>query len=421
MKNYLAKHNEIAVSANLKETAINTYQTLDTALLVAKNTILGIEPRTEDNKDELTGKEEADTIYNLGNLSSLPLAFDKAQAQHFGFGLSFGLGSSTPSAYGTGHKHTIVPTADISNPSFTAAMRLGKTIGKRRAASFFVDTLKAKFDKDKWAGLDISAKGTGKYDESVTAEIVNAAYNAAELTLAANGVQGSDAASRLDSVHRIRVQVPVTGEWKEVAVTAVSNAVPAVITITAPGVPATLCNYEILYAPVEAVWGSFPDRVSEPPLRVTDLVLVLGGKWNGAAFLGGRTLSSEIESIEYSLNNKAKIEYRVGGTGSYANSMMRDGRVQTLGLDRQMRDYILQRHLKDNEYFGVRMTATGAEFETGKNYYVDLVFPRCGVLKAPISVNGNVLAEKGDLAILQDDDYGSVIATVANMVSGYAQ
>jgi len=120
------------------------------------------------------------------------------------------------------------------------------------------------------------------------------------------------------------------------------------------------------------------------------------------------------------INNNLVVEFRVGGTGTYANYVLRQGRVQTLKLDRQARDFILQQKIKDNEYFGVRMTATGAEFETGKNYYVDIVFARCNVLKAPITVNGKVLAEAGDLVVLQDDIYGSVIMEAANKVATYA-
>ena len=86
-----------------------------------------------------------------------------------------------------------------------------------------------------------------------------------------------------------------------------------------------------------------------------------------------------------------------------------------------MRDFILQQAIKDNEYFGVYVKATGAEFETGKNYYVETVFPRVNVLKAPISVNDKVVAEAGDLKVLQDATYGSVRVKIGNKVSGYAQ
>jgi len=305
-------------------------------------------------------------------------------------------------------------------PSFTAAMRLGQTIMKRRFASMHVDQLTATFAKDAWARLSLGVKGTGKYADNMAKESVAEAYNATSLTLAANAVQGSTAQERLDNVHQVRVLVPTTGEWKDVTVTAVSAATPAVLTITAPGGVATSTTYEILYVPTEPAWCSFPARVTEPPLRVTDLVVRVGGKWNGTAFLEGHTMSSEIESIEHVVNNNLAVEFRVGGTGTYANYVIRQGRLQTLKLNRQMRDFILQQKIKDNEYLGVNAKATGAEFESGRNYFVDLVFPRCAVLDSPISVNGKVLAEAGDLVVLQDDTYGSCRVEVGNKVAAYA-
>lgn len=498
MRNYLADYDLIAVSANLKEAALNTEQELDTSLLVAKTDLPALEPRTEDNKDELTGKEEPDTVYNLGALSSMTMNFEKAQAQHFAFGLAYALGVSTPAAEGSGYKHTITPTPEMFLPSFTLAARHGKVIFKRRLASLHVDQISASFAKDAWAKLVLTCKGTGKYTDNITKETIEEAYNADELTLAANAVHGANAAERLDNVHQVRALVPNTGAYREVAFTAVSDATPAVITITPPtptpiaglskasacvvawaghgmingdkvtfaaieqaewsalnaehvitkigddsfsipvdtsefvegydagtdpgtGVCSTIVNYGILYVPTEAAWCTFPARVSESPLRVSDLVVVLGGVWNGADFIGGRSMSDELESIEYTLNNNLSVEFRIGGAGDYANYALRQGRAQVLKLNRQARDFIFQQKLKDGEYFGVRMTATGAEFADGENYAVDLVFPRCALLAAPVTVGGKVLAEAGDLVILEDDTYGSIRAEVINQVEGYAQ
>lgn len=420
MRNYLADYNLLAVSANARETALNTEQTLDTSMLVAKGNVILLKPRREDNRNELTGKEEADTVYDLGALSEGTLDFEKAQAQHFGFGYAYAFGGRSASAWGTGYKHVITPTADMTLPSFTAAMRLGSTIMKRRFASMHIDQLTTTFAKDSWARLSLGVKGTGKYADNMYSENVTANYNATSLTLAANAVAGSSAQARLDNVHLVRVLVPTTGEWKDVTVTAVSAATPAVLTITAPGGVSTSTTYQILYVPTEPAWASFPARVTEPPLRVTDLVVKVGGLWNGTTFLEGHTMSSEIESIEHVVNNNLAVEFRVGGTGTYANYVIRQGRLQTLKLNRQMRDFILQQKIKDNEYIGVNARATGAEFESGRNYFVDLVFPRCAVLDSPISVNGKILAEAGDLIVLQDDTYGSCRVEVGNKVAAYA-
>lgn len=420
MRNFLADYNLLAVSANAKETALNTEQTLDTSLLVAKNTIIGLERRREDNRNELTGKEEADTVYDLGTLSAASLVFDKAQAQHFGFGYAFALGVDIPAAWGGGYKHAITPTASMDLPSFTATMRIGQTIFKRRFGGMHVDSLSAIFERDSWAKLTLGIKGTGKYTDNMYCEEITAAYNAASLTLAANAVEGADAATRLDNVHAIRVLVPATGEYKDVAFSVVSAATPAVITITPPGGVVTSTTYEVLYVPDEPAWCSFPARVAEPPLRVTDLAVKIGGKWNGSSFLEGHTIGAEIDSIEHTFNNQLAIEYRVGGTGDYANFALRNGRMQSIRLNRQARDFIMQQKMIDNEYLGVYMKATGDEFETGKNYYVEVIFPKCNVLKADLSVNGKILAEAGDIVVLQDDTYSSVLVNVANEVAAYA-
>ncbi len=420
MKNYLADYNLFAVSANAKEASLNVEQTLDTSLLVAKNNIIQLNPRREDNRDELTGKEEPDTVYDLGAFSGGSLNFDKAQAQHFAFLLAYGLGSITSAAWGTGRKHGILPTSNMALPSFTGGMRLGQTIVKRRFASLHVNKLTATFPKDSWAKISADIMGTGKFTTNMYKETVSGFYDDVSLTLAANAVQGADAATRLDNVHLVRVQVPATGEWQDVTVSAVSSATPAVLTIAAPGGTHTACSFEIIYVPTEPAWCTFPARVSEPPLRVSDLVVKIGGKWNGTTFLGGHTINAEIDSVEYSLDNQLTIEYRPGGTGSYANFALRQGRIQTLKLNRQARDYIMQQHIIDNDYFGVYLKATGPEFEVGKNYYVSLVFPRCNVLKADFSVNGKVVAEAGDIIVMQDDTYGSVCAEVANKVTAYA-
>ena len=423
-RSILANLNEVAVSANLAETALNTEQTLDTALLVSISDILGLDPRRENNANELTGKEEADTLYNLGNLSAGPFTFEKAQAQHFGLGYSSALGNSTPSAAGTGYKHAIIPATGMDLPALTAAQKYSEVF-KRRLASLFIDQLTATFAKDSWAKLALALKGTGKYTDNIYKEEVTAAYNATELTLDANGVHGSTAALRLANVHQIRVLKPgTTDTYENVIFSAVSDATPAVITISAPGVAATSTTFEIIYVPTEAAWCTFPARVTETPLRVTDLVVTMGGKWNGLSFLGGKTWAEEIESIQHNLNNNMAVEFRVGGTGSYANYAKRQGRVQTLKVDRQFRDFILQQKLIDNEYFGAYMKATGAVYDDGSpsyNYAVEVIFPRCAVLSAPISVNGKMLAEAGDLQVLEDDTYGSVLVNVWNEVAGYAQ
>jgi hypothetical protein len=424
MRSIRANHGIVAVSAYTKETAINTAQTLDLSLLAAVGDIINTDPRRESNKDEMTGKEEADTIYNLGRTAAVTFNFPKAQPQHFAFLYGFALGVVASSAAGDGYLKTITPiSGDLdearSLPSFTAGQRTGKTIGKERYCSMFVNGVTSAFSRDEFVKITGDIVGTGKYDASVVEESISAAENVTSLTLAANGVAGSTAAERLDAIHQIRAEL-ASGVWTEVAFSAVSAATPAVITITAPGAGTDVRTFKVLYAPTEAAWMSFPARVSETPLRVSELTFKIGGKWNGTAILGGRELGAEINSIEHKLMNNGKVEFVPGGGGAYASQYFRDGREQTLSLDREFRDYIIRNYMDTDETFAASILAEGAEFDTGHKYGVELIFPKLGILKAPVSANGKRLAEKGDLIVLEDGTYGSVIVKVKNLAQYYA-
>jgi len=424
MRSFRATHNLIAVSAGAAETAINTEQTLDTTMLCALSDVINLDPRRETNADEAHGLEEPDTIYHLGATAGTTFNFNKAQPQHFAFVLAYGLGAISTAAAGTGYEHTLTPIAgdcdgSRSIPSFTAAERFGDVILKRRFASMFVDAFEATFAADDWVKLAATIKGTGKYTDSVIEETVSALPTATELTLAANGVQGATAATRLDNVQRIRAELS-EGVWTDVDCSAVSDASPAVITITAPGEGAVAVNYKVLYVPAEAAWCTFPARIAETPLRVAQMTLTLGGAWNGSEFTGGRALAAELKSIGWSFNNNGTISFVPGAGDDYAGRYFRSGRTQTASLNREMRDCILQQHIEANDTFGLRILVEGAVYDDPHKYQVDIVFPKLGVLKAPVSVDGKVVAEAGDLQVLEDATYGSVIAKVKNLQSAYA-
>jgi len=425
MRSTRANNNLVAVSAGYRETAINTEQTLDLSLAVGIDDVITLDFRRENNSSEATGLEEPDYIYDKGSLAKGGFKFPKAQPQHFAFLLAYALGSSANTAAGSGYLHTVTPLQgdldlDRSLPSFSAMQRYGKTILKRRFLSMFVDSFTATFKKDDWVGISGDLKGTGKYIDNVIEETLSAAGNAASLVLAANGVQGSTAAERLDNVQRIKVEL-AAGIWTEVAYSAVSSATPAVITITAPGGSATPVTYKVLYVPTEDAAFIFPSKIQETPLRVAELTVNMGGTWNGTTFQGGRNLTSEIASIEWKFSNKGDIEFLPGAGGAYATSYYRGGREQTISLDRKMREMILQRHMMDNTQFGMRILAEGAEFDTGHKYQVELIWPKLAVLVADPKVAGKIMTESGNLQVLEDAVYGSVIAKIKNLQAGYAR
>lgn len=425
MRNFMALHNQIAVTASNKESLINTNRTCNVTMLFSPDSVINLEPRREPNADEATGYEEADSVYDLGNKAVGTLTAEKAQPQHFAFLLAYALGTVSTAAAGMGYEHTITPIdgeedADRSNPSFSASVRFGKTVLKRRYTSLFVDAVTATFAKDDWCKISAELKGTGKVADNITEESVTAAKNATSLTLAANAVEGGTAAERLDNVQRIRVELD-SGEWTEVSYSAVSDDTPAVITITPPGATTDNVTYKVLYIPTESGWMSFPSRILETPLRVAQLTFKLGGHWDGSAFRGGRTLDAEVKSVEWHFANNGDCEFVPGGGNDYAGRYIRQGREQTLKLDREFRDYILQQYIDDNETFGVYILAEGAVFDSPHKYQVEIIFPSVGIISSPISVDGKRLAEAGDMRVLEQSPYSSVIVKVKNLQSQYAQ
>ena len=104
---------------------MNVEQELDTTLLADLNSILNYQAQKFPNREELTGKEEADRLHDLGGKVAGTLTFPRAQPQHFAFLLAYGLGAvETAPAGASGFRHTIRPLAGEvdaarSNPSFT--------------------------------------------------------------------------------------------------------------------------------------------------------------------------------------------------------------------------------------------------------------------------------------------------------------
>ena len=425
MRSTRAKQNLFAVSAYARETAINTEKATDVSMMIAIGDVINPKPITENNANEATGLEEVDQIYNMGQTVEASVNFEKMQPQHAAFIMAYALGSCSSAAAGAGYQHTITPIAgdlddDRSNPSFTGMQRLGNSIIKKRLLSLFVDGFTLSAAKGEFVKLSADIKGTGKVVQNITEETVNAAGNSTTLTLAANAVQGSTAAARLDSIHRIRAEV-AAGVWTEVTFSAVSSATPAAITITAPaGGTATLINFKVLYVPTEDAAFTFPARIQETPLRISEMSLIMGGAWSGTAFAGGRTVSSEIEDFSWKFANGGNVEFRPGAGGAYASSYFRDGRDQSISIGRKMKEAIMQNAVTENEEFGLRVLFTGAEIDGSHNYEVEVIYPLLAVMSADPSVDGKVVNESVELQIMEHATYGSVIARVKNLQAAYA-
>lgn len=424
MRNYSATHNLTAISAENGEGGINSEAALDLSVLVDMGDIVKVTPRREDNSDEANGKEEADTIYDNGATTELSVNHNRAQPQHFAYLFAFALGKVATSAAGTGHKHTITPMQGGLDdqrelPSMTVMQRLGQTVVKRKFASMFVDSVSATFTTDDWVKVAGSMKGTGKYESNVVQEKISALGDATSLSIAGK-VAGATASERLDAIHSVMAET-ADGVWKDVKVTAVSDAATSELTFLAPSASSSAIDYKILYAAEEGAGWTFPGRITESPLRVAEMSFNLGGMWDGSGFTGGKDIGADIKSISTSLSNNSSVSFVPGGGGAYASKHERGGRSQSLKVDRAFKDLVVQQYMAENATFGAYIKCVGAEYSPGHNYQVEIIFPKLGVLDAAISVSDKKLQESGDFAVLEDDTYGSVIVIVKNLFNGYAK
>ena len=410
--NFVTKNSWVAASANSKESALNTAQTLDTSFLFNIGSVPNLEPLRESNADEMTGKEEADVMYDLGMRAGFNLETEKMQAQHMAFLAAYALGDvSTANVGVAGKKHTITPTADQFPPTFTLAARYGGNIAKRRLVSCCVDSLNLSFDNNAFIKLTAQIKGTGKYDKDLPAtETVSAAGSAPSLTVASAVLD-----DLAENVHQILAETSA-GVWEPVAVTSVSTTT---INITSPAVAGTI-DYKVVYR-TAAAWSTAPNRVDEDIMLLGNATVIVGGAWDGSALDGGVHVKAESKAFEWALDNNIEVYECPEAGGSFAGGIIRGQRAQTITLRRQMRSYVWQQLLEENGTTSIYVKFVGkSAYETGRYYTVELVFPKVGIKTGPVADDNRLLGETLTLDVLQDDTYGSVVCIVENMQASYA-
>jgi hypothetical protein len=256
MRDRRANKSRLVVSAQKRETALNTEQVLCTLFLLEMSDILKSGKLGEKDAVLAGGPSEPEKQFIFGGSAEGPITFNKMQPQHLGFLAAYGLGDVTTVAAGGGYLHTIKPLLDPVDagrdvPTFTAVQQLG-TILKRLFTSMAVDSFTLSFAKNDWVKCSGSLRGTGKTQLNLIMDSVAGFSDDATVTLTANAVEGADAAARLDSIHSVRFTPDAGGGAIECYVKSASDATPAEIGIEPPDSSGhNAGTYEIDYVPVE--------------------------------------------------------------------------------------------------------------------------------------------------------------------------
>ncbi len=379
----------------------------------------------EDDRDQLRGVDLATRLYLAGQTAGGKLSQKRAKPDFLTFALGCFFGQVNTEQVAAGiYQHTITPSSALSLPAFTLLQRRGDAILKERFSGNLVEGFSLELGES-WVGLSSDLLGIGKREVNYQNEIVSAPANSTQITLSGNGVEGATASERLENVFRIRAKDAGSNFWEVCPAASVSGGAPAVITLQEPvGQSSDLIEFHLDYLPTEPEWCDFPAELDESPLKLVDANLIVDGYFTGSQVQGGEVISNDL--LGFSIQGKNNLEIRKLADGSnnpWASEAARSQRELTVKLSERLRNTIRQWQADhpETERISLYLKIRGAEIVPQSGYYfgADLIFPQCGILNDPISVNGKFLAQEGDLLVMDDINYNGVFIRTWNRVSEY--
>ena len=439
-RNYQATKKQIAVSAYLKETAMNVPQTLDVTFIMLMTSIINLTQRSEDNSDHSTGEEEATNLYLLGFRAEYTMEHTRAMAQHFAFLLSYAMGNTVSSVVtdtnNEVYDHVITLMTGFescakSNPSFTAGQVLSE-IRSERIYSNFVKKVTETYNMDDFVQISADISATGAHDTNVDKETITALDDVAQLTLSSgNTVSGATEEERIGNIDYIRVIDTVNGQYVYVdntTITGCTGADPSVIDFTNPlSAPATASTtWEVLFLEDNAALDSLPAINDEYPLRTTNLSMIHGGKYVSGDVEGGHTVDGEIKNMTVTYENEnLDVQSAPGGTSDAANRAVRHGRIHEITFNQDFINNLIQQGYTDGDIFAVKLVAQGTtplEHGGSATVYptITTIFPQVKISIADKAVDGKLLAENVTFKPLGDATNGARTTTVRNKIAAYA-
>lgn len=373
--------------------------------------------------EAISGSELPAFIYAAERESSGKLSQEKAKPDFLAFVLAyfFGQCSSTLVA-DTAYKHAISPAPGLEPPSFTAIQRRGANIFTERLSGNYIESLSMELGEG-WVSMAADVTGTGHRETNYFHESVTAAANATSITLSENAVEGGSGAERMANLYRVRAKDAGSEVWQALQVSSVSADTPAVIEFVAPlGSGSEDVDYHVDYIPAQPDWCTLPGYIDESPLKLTDALVLVDAYYDGSALQGGTELAASLESFSISGKNDLVIKRFPGAEGPAACAL-RGKREISISLTESLRDSIRQ-YQADNpqaEHLAVAFVLQGAEIDAGSGYRLgaELIFPKVGIMEAPIEAQSGRLAQAGDLVVMDDGVYGGVLINCYNRQSGY--
>lgn len=426
----------LAVST-LAQTALDTPATIDRLIRWAEDSAINVKTEREGNQGEKTGHVEATDVDVKDRSAEGVLKQDKATPDGIAWMAAFALGNHSMTTPVSGvRRHTSKLIAYPPEPYyFSGAHRKGGASGAAAAEllrhkNLGLTSLQMSLAKEEFLKTEAGVLGTGDYDSAIYTEKITALNNASSLTL------GKDPLG--DAYQNVTVWADQDGDGQfetQVIATAYNPGTNA-LTITAlPGDGLSSISYRLSYHVKASESGySWSDLsalavAQEFLLKASNLQVFLSGRYTEPGgtptFTGGQQALCELESLTWKLDWQAKIG-RCWRSGSAedptATSIDLGDAVQTIEIDRRMRDYLLSQSFDENTAFAIYFDAIGPVISGSEKFFVKVYWPRVKLLSKDTKISDKRWVEAGSMLVLKDASGGFptvVIQTQNAQTSGY--
>ena len=402
-RNIFENFNQLVVSSELRQSGINQPAALDKRFNFEKGNILQVEPQFEIAEDEVTGYEEATDIdYRGDRIGGFNLSFPKAQIQHLQHILGFAYcGSYEFIGVGSDGTKSVLTPGDAIEPYLFSAMFQESELQKTLFASLAYENFDIVFEKEKFVKASAAVRGTGYNEKNWKREKVTTQSAVGSELLVSTNILNND----IKSVREILMKKN-NGSWSKITASSVGEKTIRLSEQFSDGTGER--EFQITYEPTGISWASTEiSRIKETPLLTSSLSVIIGGKFDKTLLTisGGVELNREIRNLTYHYEQQLTIEARPCASGDnpyFANYMVRMPRKQTLTLERDAVNLLMQTYMELKENISFKIVCEGVEFEPGVKYSLVIIFPRVGITKSPRSVDNSMMKETVTLEILED-------------------
>jgi len=418
----------LAVST-LAQTVLDTPATIDKLLRLSADSAINVKTTREGNQGEKTGQVEATDIDVLDQSAEGTIKQDKATPDGIAWMAAFALGShamTTP--YSGVRRHTSVLSAYPTEPFyFTGAHRKGGA-STAAAAEFLrhmnlgLTSFQMALAKEAFLKTEAGVLGTGDSSSAIKTETITALNNATSLTLAFDPVG--------DAFANVTVWADQNGDGQfetQVFPTAY-NAGTNALTITGlagdglSSIPYR-CSYHVKNSETGYTWSDLSALVVEPEflLKASNLQVFLAGKYaepgSVPTFTGGQQALCDLESLTWKLDWNAKVGrcWRTGNTEDpTATSIDYGDVVQTIDIDRRMKDYLLSQNFDANTAFSIYFDAIGPVIASTEKFFVKCWWPKVKLMSKDTKITDNRWVEAGSMLVLKDAAFPTVVIQTQN-------